>query len=280
METTNTPDLDEALRLAQLEFPEIPKDKCNSHFNQRYSSLDAIVSVTRPSLAKNHLVAYHVPEDTEDGIRVTAVLRHTPSKQERTVSLSAICDRGRIQDMGSRITYLRRYTLGPLLGITPDEDDDGNAAAPTQRRNEPAQPQTPAKQPATTSKPPQPAKQPPVANAETEQRKAEMKGWPVDKVIQLVKAATDVGLLAWVVDAAEGGEAWLRVPDRECIFTAIREQLANLFTTLPANARNATVEEAFKAKMKQHVAKLELDKQLDATETTFEQEATADDTRH
>ncbi len=263
-----TPDLDEALRLAQLEFPEIPKDKTNSHFGQRYSSLDAIVTGTRPALAKNKLVAYHVPEDTDEGVRVTAILRHTPSKQERAVSLSAICDRGRIQDMGSRITYLRRYTLGPLLGITPDEDDDGNAAAPTQARREP----TPATTRPATSK--SPAKPPEAAKPEQqlEKKRAEMKGWPLAKLLQLVTAAETTELLEWVVDGAEGGEVWLHVGEREQFFAAVRTQLATLFKALPASKRNTTQEEAFKAKMVKHKEKLELDKQFDETEKKFEQE--------
>lgn len=264
-ELSNTPDLDEALRLAQLEFPEIPKDKCNLHFNQRYSSLDAIVTGTRQALAKNNLVAYHVPEDTDDGVRVTAVLRHTVSKQDRTVSLSAICDRGRIQEMGSRITYLRRYTLGPLLGITPDEDDDGNAAAPTQR---------PSGQ--TKAPKPEPQAQPAPAATEVAKKKAEMKGWPLDKIQALIGAADSVPLLDFVVDGAEGGSVWNSVVGREAIIQAIRARLAELFKTMPANLRNSTVEEAFKAKMKKHVDKLELDKQFAETETKFEQEATGD----
>lgn len=127
IETTDTPDLDTALMQAQMEFPEIPKDQTNTYFNTRYSSLDAIVSKTRPALFKFGLLLTHDLEDTETGLRVTAVLKHTPTKQKKTNSLSCNVNRDAPQQMGSAITYLRRYTASPLLGITPDEDDDGNA---------------------------------------------------------------------------------------------------------------------------------------------------------
>lgn len=127
--------IEEALLLAQSEFPEIPKDATNTYYNTRYATLDAIVSATRPALTKHELLANHKVEDTEHGVKVTAILRHLPSKQELSNTLSCDCVRSDPQKMGLAITYLRRYTLAPLLGVTPDEDDDGNAAKPADGSN-------------------------------------------------------------------------------------------------------------------------------------------------
>lgn len=136
----NKTDLDAALLAAQAEFPAIPKDATNTYFNTQYSTLDAIISATRPALVKHSLLLNHRVEDTETGIRVTAILRHTPSKEERTNSLSCETPRSNPQSLGSIITYLRRYTASPLLGVTPDQDDDGNAAGnKSNGKSEPAQ---------------------------------------------------------------------------------------------------------------------------------------------
>jgi hypothetical protein len=38
-------------------------------------------------------------------------------------------ENGTVQDLGSAITYLRRYSLQAMLGIAAEEDDDGNRAS-------------------------------------------------------------------------------------------------------------------------------------------------------
>ena len=45
------------------------------------------------------------------------------------------------QGMGSAITYARRYSLSALLGLTADDDDDGNAASGKHGAPEPQQAQ-------------------------------------------------------------------------------------------------------------------------------------------
>ena len=52
-----------------------------------------------------------------------------PQKKKRAPS---------VQALGSEITYLRRYCLCALAGITIDDDDDGNAAAAHAQNRAPA----------------------------------------------------------------------------------------------------------------------------------------------
>ena len=55
------------------------------------------------------------------------------------------------QQMGSALTYGRRYTATALLGIAPDEDDDGKAASKTPRQapRKPAESKTNGQAPST-----------------------------------------------------------------------------------------------------------------------------------
>ncbi|MCE4971882.1 ERF family protein, partial [Staphylococcus chromogenes] len=41
------------------------------------------------------------------------------------------------QGAGSLISYLKRYSLSAIFGITSDQDDDGNAASGKQSKSEP-----------------------------------------------------------------------------------------------------------------------------------------------
>lgn len=134
--------LAEAFLAAQIEFPEIPKDKENPHFKSRYSSLDAINSATRPILNKHGLITYHETPLEAGVLTVTAVLEYAPTGQKRVNSMAVDANTS-IQGIGSLETYLRRYTLAPLLGICSDEDDDGNQAREGQEEA-PAKAQLPA----------------------------------------------------------------------------------------------------------------------------------------
>lgn len=69
-----------------------------------------------------------------------------------------------IQKLGSAITYLRRYSAQSILGVSAEDDDDGNAAdgnhiAERQRRAEPPRP-TQARKPAQDAPKAQPAPKP------------------------------------------------------------------------------------------------------------------------
>lgn len=134
-----------ALLTAQSQFPAIPKDKENPHFKARYSSLDAIQSACWPVLHKNNILPQFKTETVDGKLTVTFMLTHTESGE--SVANALTVEAGpTVQAIGSQITYLRRYTAAPALGICSDEDDDGNLAAATpkrtQRPTKPAEPRS------------------------------------------------------------------------------------------------------------------------------------------
>lgn len=122
-----------ALVAASAEIKSVPKDATNPHFRNKYATLDAIAEAVRPVLAKHGLAVMQgttLPETNEGvvvGFSLETLLLH---KSGEWLSNSVIIpiEKASAQGAGSAITYGRRYGLSALLGITTDEDDDGETA--------------------------------------------------------------------------------------------------------------------------------------------------------
>lgn len=129
-----------ALARAQATMPTIPKSHTNPHFGSKYADIADVLAVVRPALAA-HGIAIVQPveiDDTGHAYLVTRLLHGTEQLESR-VPLQI--DQ-KAQDLGSRLTYLRRYTLAALVGVAAEDDDDGHAAsnAPPRTRTAPARP--------------------------------------------------------------------------------------------------------------------------------------------
>jgi len=122
-----------ALCKAQAEFPAIEFDSVNPFLKNRYASLGANISGTRPALTKYGLAVTQLTFGNDNEIGVETVLAHTSGEwiSER-VSMPIGEERGKssAQVAGSIVTYLRRYALASILGIYADEDRDGAEARP------------------------------------------------------------------------------------------------------------------------------------------------------
>ena len=140
----------DALLAAQVEFPEIPKDRENTYFKSRYSTLDAIFTATRPVLNKHRILIDHYTQKIEGRWHMVARLTFVPTKEERTNAypLAENFDDMSPQAKGSEITYGRRYSFAPMIGITSDEDDDGNAATAAAPKKGATQQRKPESKPA------------------------------------------------------------------------------------------------------------------------------------
>lgn len=116
-----------ALIKARSGFEPIKKDKTNPHFKNQYASLDSINSAVLPALCENELVVTQVVEPVDGGQVIKTILWH--SSGEKIESFLMLPDIKDMQKLGAAITYARRYSLSAMLGISADEDDDGNGAA-------------------------------------------------------------------------------------------------------------------------------------------------------
>jgi hypothetical protein len=122
-----------ALALAQGQLTNPPKTK-TAHvgkYKYRYADLAEIIEHVRPTLAKHELAFVQLTARGEgSNTLVTRLLHKSGQYLESTYPLPA---QAAAQEMGSAITYARRYSLCAILGIAADEDDDGSKAteAPT-----------------------------------------------------------------------------------------------------------------------------------------------------
>ena len=57
-------------------------------------------------------------------------LIHVPTKEEMTFAAPLVLGKPGPQEVGSAITYMRRYTLLSILGLVGEEDDDAERAQP------------------------------------------------------------------------------------------------------------------------------------------------------
>lgn len=105
---------------------------------KKHVDLGEVLRVTTPALAKYGLsIAWDLTRDEKDWMEVKCILRHDDGHSE-SVSMGGAPDAGparnAIQARMSAQTYLRRYTATAILGLAPEEDDDGRAAgAPIQQ---------------------------------------------------------------------------------------------------------------------------------------------------
>lgn len=122
----------EALAAFQEDCPPIKRTADGHH--GKFASLDEIVRVVRPLLAKHGLTFAHNGTMTEDGrVRVTCTLEHVAGAT-RTATFEGPPDKSGgknpIQEMASTRSYLRRYTLTDVLGLSTEADDDAASAGP------------------------------------------------------------------------------------------------------------------------------------------------------
>jgi hypothetical protein len=122
-------ELAKALTAFHTELPKVGKGSTNPAFKSRYADLADIVSVVLPALAKQGLAWITTPRVSDDGFVLEYELRHTSGDSITGSWPLPDPEKATPQQMGSAVTYAKRYTLSAVTGIAPDEDDDGNAAS-------------------------------------------------------------------------------------------------------------------------------------------------------
>lgn len=118
-----------ALMDAQKEIPTMPKNA--KAYGYKYTDLDTITSVIKPILAR-HNISYMQSVGMDDEGRSTLTTRIFSRDGEyiedvTTLPVIQSAKNNSAQTMGMAITYVRRYALCAMLGITSDEDVDANA---------------------------------------------------------------------------------------------------------------------------------------------------------
>lgn len=124
----------------QAELENVGKGGTNPHFKSKYATLPDVLDAVRDKYAAQGVAIWQCPVNCEgSNIGVVTRLAHS-SGQWIQSTLYVAPGRFDAQGAGSVITYLRRYALMAMAGVSA-EDDDGNAAV---ARPEPTRPTTPA----------------------------------------------------------------------------------------------------------------------------------------
>lgn len=151
LQSENITELLSALAEVQSELPTMPKS--SQAYGYKYTDLDTITQTIKPILSK-HGIGYmqSVGGLTETALTLTTRIFSKKGEYiEDTAALPTITStkNNAAQTLGMSITYMRRYALCAMLGITSDEDVDANINGTTQPAPQRAPtPQPPKKQPA------------------------------------------------------------------------------------------------------------------------------------
>lgn len=129
-----------ALCAAQIEFDPVLKTATNPHLRAKYATLDGVLAAVVPSLNKHGLLLIQPPRmvEGENLLVVDTTLIHAKTGDKLVCTYPVAEMGGAHQAMGAALTYARRYSLTALLGVFPEEDDDGQSAGNTGQRKEPA----------------------------------------------------------------------------------------------------------------------------------------------
>lgn len=133
-------DLVASLLKARAKIKNPPKDSINPHFKSRYADLATVLDTVTGPLLENNLLLVQLPCEMDDAPALTTRLLHVSGEWiETTIKLRPA--KADPQGVGSATTYARRYAVLAVLGITADDDDDGNAASRPTQQSQQAKPQ-------------------------------------------------------------------------------------------------------------------------------------------
>jgi hypothetical protein len=93
-----------------------------------YATLDAILDGIRKPLSENGLSMTQTLERTPEGMVMCLRLMHSNGGMVCTCMPLDQAKVVKMQEMGSVITFARRYQVASFFGLAAEEDDDANAA--------------------------------------------------------------------------------------------------------------------------------------------------------
>ncbi len=127
MQSESIAELAAALAKAQGIMKAATYNRMNPHFKNKYADLAAVWDAIRDPLSKNGLSITQTIEPINGaGTYLRTTLRHASGQW--VSSMYPLPEGAKPQEMGSALTYGRRYSLSSLVGIAADEDDDANEA--------------------------------------------------------------------------------------------------------------------------------------------------------
>lgn len=102
----------------------IKKDGNNPHYKSKYATIESVLDTIEQPLSDNNLGFIQCVED----MFLITTIYDTESDAVITSKTPLLLNKQDMQQLGSAITYARRYALVTMFGLE-QEDDDGNKAS-------------------------------------------------------------------------------------------------------------------------------------------------------
>jgi hypothetical protein len=126
MRSELTDALSAALAKAQASMKSAVFNRINPHFKNKYADLASVLDAVRKPLADNGLSITQTTEIRQGAFVLVTTLWHSSGQwlsSEYPLPIAA-----KPQELGSALTYARRYSLSAIACIAADEDDDAEGA--------------------------------------------------------------------------------------------------------------------------------------------------------
>lgn len=119
-------EISKAMAQFQKEVKQPTKDKENPFLKTKYVPLENVVESIMSVAPKYGLSFTQWALNDESGrVGVATLLLHESGEFIQYDPIFMVAEKNTPQGAGSLITYLKRYTLSAIFGITSDDDDDG-----------------------------------------------------------------------------------------------------------------------------------------------------------
>jgi hypothetical protein len=138
-------EITKALAKAQSSMRGARENSINGGFKNKYAGLSQVWKACRESLNENGLAVTQLPE-LQNGVMVlNTILMHESGQWIKSTLVLQMPSQETIdknrksasQEMGSALTYARRYALASIVGVCPaTDDDDGEKTRPKDEKKE------------------------------------------------------------------------------------------------------------------------------------------------
>lgn len=132
MQSEQINELASALAKAQGTMQNATMNRTNPHFKSKYADLSSVLDAIRAPLSANGLSIVQ----TMQGGTLRTTLMHSSGQFVATEYPLPVTPKP--HEMGSALTYARRYSVAALVCNSADEDDDGNMAMESKPAQRPA----------------------------------------------------------------------------------------------------------------------------------------------
>lgn len=239
-------------RLARIPIKDKSGNYTGKEYEYKYADLAAVIDSVIQSLSSNGLSMISSPHTVQGGVEVVTLLLHSSGQWVESEPLFMPCST-KPQDVGSAITYARRYQLSAMLNIA-SEDDDGRSAHDSDPEESAELPE-----PRRSTKRTSSSKAKPLVEPEAPKPPADP--WLTDAA--MIQAITGKARELAVLDALEPGDVWrdlltraglplvipgkdgevkvdtprkLRVSQAKLLLSLIEAELAKVHAVMQANA--------------------------------------------